>query len=379
MWPHNAFTERLKLKWPILQSPMGWLSTPALAAAVSNAGGLGGLGMWGFSAEDAERRIAGFRQQSGGSLNVNYPLWPAPVITREAADAMRARLQPHYDAKGLGPVPEPKGDASEVSAEHLAMLMRAKPEMVSFHFGLPSPEVVQAIKGAGIFIISSATTVAEARMLEARGVDAIIAQGAEAGGHRGTFTGVDISMQPGLMALLPQVADAVRVPVIAAGGIADGRQVAAAFMLGASAVQMGTAFLRCEEANVKDAHRAALREASDAGTIVTDMLTGRPARYIRNALTDDLIASALRPVAFPAQMSVTSPLQETGDREMTLLFAGQSAPLGRDMGAGALVEAVAQEAGRRLGVRIDERPPDALSGGEWLNAQTGKRRQPRPR
>src|SRR4051795_10503571 len=259
MWPHNAFTERLKLKWPILQSPMGWLSTPALAAAVSNAGGLGGLGMWGFSAEDAERRIAGFRQQSGGSLNVNYPLWPKPDITREATDAMRARLQPHYDAKGLGPVAEPKGAASEVSAEHLAMLMRARPEMVSFHFGLPPQDIVQAIKDAGIFIISSATTVAEARTLEARGVDAIIAQGAEAGGHRGTFSGVDISMQPGLMALLPQVADAVRVPVIAAGGIADGRQVAAAFMLGASAVQMGTAFLRCEEANVKDAHRAALR------------------------------------------------------------------------------------------------------------------------
>jgi nitronate monooxygenase len=348
MWSRNALTERLKLKWPILQAPMGWLSTPALAAAVSNAGGLGGLGMWGFSAEDAERRIAGFRQQSGGSLNVNYPLWPEPKIARAAVDAMRARLQPFYDAKGLGPVPEPKGAASDVSAEHLAMLLRAKPDLVSFHFGLPRDEVVQAIKGAGIFVISSATTVAEARMLEARGVDAIIAQGAEAGGHRGTFTGVDIGMQPGLIALLPQVVDAVRVPVIAAGGIADGRQVAAAFMLGASAVQMGTAFLRCEEANVYDAHRAPLRAASDDSTLVTNMLTGRPARYIRNALTDDLIASGLPPVAFPAQLSLIAPLEKTGDRETTLLLAGQSAALGRDMSAGTLVEAVAQEAGRRL-------------------------------
>ncbi|MEJ0078862.1 MAG: nitronate monooxygenase [Alphaproteobacteria bacterium] len=304
--------------------------------------------MWGFSAEDAERRIAGFRQQSGGSLNVNYPLWPEPRITPEASAAMRKRLQPHYDAKGLGAVPQPKGAASEVSAEHLAMLLRAKPEMVSFHFGLPQPETVQAIKDAGIFIISSATTVAEARTLEACGVDAIIAQGAEAGGHRGTFTGVDISMQPGLMALLPQMVDAVRVPVIAAGGIADGRQVAAAFMLGASAVQMGTAFLHCEEANVKDAHRAALREASDACTVVTDMLTGRPARYIRNALADDLIASGLPPVSFPAQMSLTAPLQETGDRDLTLLFAGQSAALGKDTNAAALVESVAEETWRRL-------------------------------
>jgi nitronate monooxygenase len=304
--------------------------------------------MWGFSAEDAERRIAGFRQQSGGSLNVNYPLWPEPSITPQASDAMRKRLQRHYDDKDLGPVPQPRGAASDVTREHLGMLLRAKPEMVSFHFGLPAPEIVQAIKSAGIFIISSATTVAEARTLEACGADAIIAQGAEAGGHRGTFSGVDISMQPGLFALLPQVVDAVGVPVIAAGGVADGRQVAAAFMLGASAVQMGTAFLRCEEANVPDAHRAALREADDACTLVTNMLTGRPARYIRNRLADDLIASGLAPVSFPAQLSLTAPLEKTGDRELTLLLAGQSAALAKDTNAAALVESIAEETSRRL-------------------------------
>jgi nitronate monooxygenase len=348
MWPQNALTERLNIRWPILQAPMGWLSTPALAAAVSNAGGLGGIGMWGFSAEDAERRIAGFRQQSGGSLNVNYPLWPEPEITADVADPMRKRLQAHYDAKCLGPVPGPEGAASDVGLEHVAMVLRAKPQMVSFHFGLPKQKVVDAIKGAGIFVISSATTVAEAKMLERRGVDAVIAQGAEAGGHRGTFTGVDVSMQPGLFALLPQVVDAVRVPVIAAGGIADGRTVAAAFVLGASAVQLGTAFLRCEEANVLDAHRAALREATDACTIVTDTITGRPARYIRNKLTDDLIASGLRPVAFPAQLSLTAPLGATGDRELTALFAGQSAALARDTTATEFVHLLAEETTRCL-------------------------------
>jgi nitronate monooxygenase len=348
MWSQNALTERLNIRWPILQAPMGWLSTPALAAAVSNAGGLGGIGMWGFSAEDAERRIAGFRQQSGGSLNVNYPLWPEPEITADVADRMRERLQAHYDARGVGPVPKPEGAASDVSPEHLAMVLRAKPQMVSFHFGLPKQEVVDAIKGAGIFVISSATTVAEARMLEQRGVDAIIAQGTEAGGHRGTFTGVDMSMQPGLFALLPQVVDAVRVPVIAAGGIADGRTVAAAFVLGASGVQLGTAFLRCEEANVLDAHRAALRDATDACTVVTDTITGRPARYIRNRLTDDLIASGLKPVAFPAQLSLTAPLGATGDRELTALFAGQSAALARDTTAAELVQSLAEETTRRL-------------------------------
>src|SRR5215204_2164352 len=126
MWPGNALTERLRLKWPILQAPMGSMSTPALAAAVSNAGGLGGLGMWGFSAEDAERRIAGFQQLSGGSLNVNYPLWPEPEITPEISEPMRARLQAHFDASGLGAVPEPRVSAGEVSREHLSMLMRAK-------------------------------------------------------------------------------------------------------------------------------------------------------------------------------------------------------------------------------------------------------------
>jgi nitronate monooxygenase len=344
MWPRNALTERLNIRWPILQAPMGWLSTPALAASVSNAGGLGGLGMWGFSAADAERRIAGFRQQSGGSLNVNYPLWPEPEIAAEVAEPMRRRLQPHYDAKGLGSVPTPEAAASDVSPEHLAMLLRAQPTMVSFHFGLPE----DAIRDTGIFVISSATTVAEARMLEERGVDAVIAQGAEAGGHRGTFTGVDMSMQPGLFALLPQVVDAVRVPVIAAGGLADGRTVAAAFVLGASAVQLGTAFLRCEEANVPDAHRAALREATDACTVVTDTITGRPARYIRNRLTDDLIASGLEPVAFPAQLSLTAPLGATGDRELTPLFAGQSAALARDTPAAELVQSLAEETTRRL-------------------------------
>jgi nitronate monooxygenase len=348
MWCRNAFTERLNLKWPILQAPMGWLSTPALAAAVSNAGGLGGIGMWGFSAEDAERRIAGFRQQSSGSLNVNYPLWPEPRIRPEVSEAMRKHLQPLYDAKGLGAVPEPKGAASEVSREHLAMLLRAKPQMVSFHFGLPRPEVVQAIKGAGIFVISSATTVAEARTLEQCGVDAIIAQGIEAGGHRGTFTGVNISVQPTLFALLPQVVDAVSVPVIAAGGVANGRQVAAAFMLGASAVQLGTAFLRCDEANVLEAHRVALRAANEACTIVTDMITGRPARYISNTLTDDLIASGLAPVSFPAQLSLTAPLETTGERELTILLAGQSAALAKDTNAATLIASLAEETSRYL-------------------------------
>jgi nitronate monooxygenase len=348
MWPSNLLTERLSLKFPIILAPMGIITTPALAAAVSNAGGLGGIGMWGLTTEEAARHIAGFRQLSPGSLNVNYPLWPEPIFTAEASEAMRRHLQRHYDAKALGLVPQPRGVVSDVSPEHVAMLLEEKPEVVSFHFGLPHQEIIDTIKSAGIFIQSSATTVAEARVLERRGVDAVIAQGSEAGGHRATFTGVDISMQAGLFALLPQIVDAVSVPVIAAGGIADGRTAAAAFMLGASAVQLGTAFMRCEEANMYDAHRAALAQADDACTVVTDVISGRPARYIKNKLIDDLTASGLKPLPIPSQLSLTFPLGAGGDREFAVLLSGQSAALAKDTNATELVERLAEETTRRL-------------------------------
>jgi len=348
MWPSNTLTERLALKWPILQAPMGSASSPGLAAAVTNAGGLGGLGMWGRNAEQAGRRIAGFRQQSGGSLNVNYPIWPDPRCAPEVSEAMRAHLQPQYDALGLGAVPQPAGEISEVGPEHVALLLETKPEVVSFHFGLPDPEIMRTLKAAGMFIISSATTVAEARALEAAGCDAIVAQGTESGGHRATFTGVDIGMQPGLFALLPQIVDAVDVPVIAAGGVADGRTAAAAFMLGASAVQLGTAFLRCEEADVRDAHRAALDNAGDACTVVTDVISGRPCRYIRNEMIDDLVRSGVQPLPVPAQQSLTAPLAASGQRDWTALTCGQSAALATDRNAAELVDRLAEATTRRL-------------------------------
>ncbi|HKS89007.1 MAG TPA: nitronate monooxygenase family protein [Stellaceae bacterium] len=348
MWPTNALTERLNLKYPILQAPMGSASTPALAAAVTNAGGLGGLGMWARSAAEAGRRIAGFRQQSGGSLNVNYPIWPDPSCAPETREAMRRHLQAVYDSHGVGAVPQPRGEVSDVGPEHIALLLETKPEVVSFHFGLPEPEVLDALKAAGIFVLSSATTVAEARLLEERGCDAVIAQGTEAGGHRATFTGVEIGMQPGLFALLPQIVDAVDVPVVAAGGVADGRTAAAAFMLGASAVQVGTAFLRCEEADVRDQHRAALAAANDSCTVVTNVISGRSCRYIRNAMIDDLTRSGLQPLPVPAQQSLTSPLAVAGDREWTPLTAGQSAALAKDTKASDLIERLATETARRL-------------------------------
>jgi len=185
-------------------------------------------------------------------------------------------------------------------------------------------------------------------MLEASGVDCVIAQGTEAGGHRGTFSGVDIGMQPSLFALLPQVVDAVSVPVIAAGGIADGRAIAAAFMLGASGVQLGTAFLRCEEAAISDTYRAALDAVEDTSTIVTSVVSGRPARLIVNKLIEDLSRPGAEPLPFPAQLSLTFSLEETDDQDFMGLYAGQSAALTREMSAADLIRTLAAETSERL-------------------------------
>ncbi len=346
MWSRNSLTERLNLEWPIFQAPMGSATTPTLAAAVSNAGGLGGLGMWGLAAADAERRIAGFRQQSGRAVNANYPLWSDPGDLTGTAPEMRRKLKAMFDEAALGSMPEPVASGGGVDEAHLEMLRRTKPEVVSFHFGAPDAEILQAIKDIGCFTVSCATTVAEARDLERIGIDAIIAQGAEAGGHRGTFTSTDISMQAGLFALLPQVVDAVHVPVIGAGGIADGRTAAAAFVLGASAVQVGTAFLLTEEANVADEHRAALKKANDASTIVTTAISGKPARAIRNRLVSEL--SSLEPIPFPGQHSVTGALKSAGDPELSGMYAGQSAALAREMSAEDLIRMLAADTSEQL-------------------------------
>ena len=343
MWTKNRLTEALDLEYPIFQAPMGEYTTPELAAAVSNAGGAGSLGMWGFSAGEAKTRIQGFREISKGALNVNYPLWDDPGDLANLAVPMREAVQALYDDKGLGQVPTPQASAGEVSPEHLEVLIDMKPEMVSFHFGLPGREIIEALKSANIFIMCSATTVAEAKHLEDKGVDFVIAQGTEAGGHRGTFQGADVSMQSGLFSLLPQVVDAVSVPVIAAGGIADGRGIAAALMLGASGVLIGTAFLRCGESALIDEQREAYSAAGEGSTVLTNVMSGRKARSINTRLVQELSRQGLEPLPFPAQYSLTLPFEETGDKGFLELFAGQSLALTREMPAAELVHTLVEE------------------------------------
>jgi nitronate monooxygenase len=268
---------------------------------------------------------------------------------------MRARLQRRYFEAGLGEVPQPTSMLDPFGPEQLELVQRYRPEVVSFHFGLPDDELLNAVKETGAFVLCSATTVGEARLLEERGVDAIIAQGTEAGGHRGTFLGADPTEQPGLFALVPQVVDAVSVPVIAAGGIVDGRTIAAAFVLGASAVQIGTAFLRCPETSVHPRHRERLAAASDSATRVTRLFTGKPARSLVNRYMDDFQDLESQAAPFPSQFSLVAPLlsvtpeAEAGD--IMPLWSGQSAALTREMPAAELVALLVEEAEGIVGKR----------------------------
>src|SRR6202011_2680419 len=324
--------------------------SPALVTAVCNAGGLGSLGGVGQPPDWLREQVATVRQATNRPFNLNFFVHRSPQINPEVTARMRARLAPYFDEYGLGAVPEPTEPLSTFDAEQLDLVLELRPRVVSFHFGLPESTAVRRLKGAGCIILSSATTVAEARWLEANGADVIIAQGFEAGGHRGSFSGSAGAGMVGAMALVPQIVDAVHLPVIAAGGIADGRGIAAAFALGASGVQIGTAFLGCPEAATPALYREALHKVADEDTRLTWIFTGRPARALRNRLIDELEdAEALE---FPAQASLTKALIQTKTGSACAAFmplwAGQGAPLTRNLPAAKLIDTLVLETRGRL-------------------------------
>ncbi|SVD26271.1 uncharacterized protein METZ01_LOCUS379125, partial [marine metagenome] len=261
-WPSNRLTERLGLRFPIVQAPMASATTPQLAAAVSNAGALGSLGFAFHSASAVRADCRTLREATNGSYNINFFVHREPEQDAVRDESMRTALAPFYQELGLGEVPLAQASAPPFNAEHLEAVLEMAPAVVSFHFGLPSESLFRPLRDRGIFTMSSATNVAEARALESRGVDAIIAQGFEAGGHRGTFAEPYAAGEIGTLSLVPQVVDAVSIPVIAAGGIADGRGIAAALALGAEGVQLGTAFLTCPESAVPPVYRDALNRSA---------------------------------------------------------------------------------------------------------------------
>ncbi len=344
MWPRRDLIDLLGIEHPILQAPMAGEATPALAAAVSNAGGLGGVGCSYMSEAELRACVDELRAASNQPFNLNFFAHPAPRADTDIDAATRALVAPFYAELAITEAPVSGREPSRpFDAARLATLLDIRPKVVSFHFGLPAPESVHALREAGCVVLCTATTVAEARALEAGGVDAIIAQGWEAGGHRGTFETMFEDFGVGTLALVPQVVDAVNVPVIAAGGIGDGRGIAAAFALGASGVQMGTAFLACPEANVSDSYRAAMREARDDGTRLTRAFSGRPARANNNRYIERMAETRRRLPDFPTMSGFSEPLKRSGHPEFQFLLWGQAAALNRELPAAELIARLVEE------------------------------------
>ena len=322
--------ELLGIDLPIIQAPMAGVQGSAMAIAVSNAGGLGSLPCAMLTPDALRGELQAITAQTTRPYNVNFFCHtpPAPDATREAT--WRAALAPYYAEFGIDPASVPAGGGRAPFSGAAAELLEGfKPPVVSFHFGLPAPALLARVKGWGAKVLASATTVEEARWLEAQGADAVIAQGLEAGGHRGIFLSDDLTTQIGTMALLPQILQAVKLPVIAAGGIADARGVAAAMALGAAGVQVGTSYLLCPEATTTPLHRAALASSRAEHTVLTNLITGRPARGMRNRLLDELGPLSDAPPAFPLATAALAPLKAAAERlgrdDFSTLWSGQNA------------------------------------------------------
>jgi nitronate monooxygenase len=353
MWPDRRIIDLFGIEHPILLAPMAGPSTAELAIAVAEAGGLGALATATSSPEQIRKDLGIIRQRTARPINLNFFTHkpPRPDPQREAR--WKQRLEAYYREFSIDPkVPTPASNRAPFDDETCAIVEEFKPEIVSFHFGLPERRLFDRVKSTGAKSIASATTAREAEWLAAQGCDAIIAQGNEAGGHRGIFLSDSIATQAGSFALLPQVVDAVKLPVIAAGGIADGRGIAAAFALGAAAVQVGTAYLFCPEANVAPLHRAALKAARDDSTALTNLFTGRPARGIVNRLMREVGPISADAPAFPLAGGALTPLKAAaeakGAADFGSLWCGQAAALGREMPAGELTRRLARDALARL-------------------------------
>ena len=322
----------LGTEWPLIQAPMAGVQGSALALAVCRAGALGSLPCAMLDAAALQREVAALRAGTDRPWNLNFFCHRSPVPPDATAQAAWLEaLLPYYREFGLDASAAQAAGPARAPFSHTVAdgLEGVRPPVVSFHFGLPEPDLLARVKGWGAVVLSSATTVEEALWLEAHGADAIIAQGLEAGGHRGHFLGNDLSLQMGTFALLPQVVRAVRCPVVAAGGIADAAGVAAAMALGAAGVQVGTAYLLCPEAQTSVVHRQALRGEATRHTALTTLFSGRPARGIVNRLMREL--GPLNPAAlpFPLASAAVAPLraraESQGCGDFSPLWAGQNA------------------------------------------------------
>lgn len=340
-----SLQELFGIALPIIQAPMAGAQGSAMAIAVSNAGGLGSLPCAMLSPEAMRKELAAIKAATDKPFNVNFFCHTQPAPNAAAEARWRETMSPFYREYGIDPASIPAGPGrNPFSAEVADILREFSPPVVSFHFGLPSEQLMQQVRSMGSKIIASATTVDEALWLQERGVDAIIAQGLEAGGHRGIFLTDDLTTQVGTFALVRQVAQAVKVPVIAAGGIADAEGVAAAMALGAAGVQVGTAYLLCPESTISAIHRAALASPAARHTALTNLFTGRPARGIVNRVMRELGPINDQAPAFPLATSAIAPLRAKAEAQGT----GDFSPLWSGENATGCAAVPAAEITRRL-------------------------------
>jgi nitronate monooxygenase len=353
MWPDRRFLDLVKTEFPIVLAPMAGVMDADLVIAAAQGGALGSLPCAMITPDKAREQVNIIRQRVSAPVNLNFFSHKAVNADPKRESVWKQRLMSYYKELELDPnAPMSAANRAPFDAAYCSVVEELKPEVVSFHFGLPSPDLVKRVKAAGSLVMSSATTVKEAIWLEENGADVIIAQGAEAGGHRGMFLTENIAEQPGTFALVPQVVDAVKVPVIAAGGIADGRGIAAAFALGASGVQIGTAYLRCPESKVIAPARAALAQATDETTVITNVMTGRPARGVANRVMREVGPISPDAPAFPHAATALGPLKAAAEKlgrvDFTNLWAGQAVRMGREMPAAELTRALAGGALARM-------------------------------
>jgi nitronate monooxygenase len=337
----------LNCRYPLIQAPMAGSQGSALALAVCQAGAMGSLPGAMLSPEALSAELTALRDQAAGPWNVNFFCHTPPPPDEAAQTRWRDTLHAFYEEAGVDPKRIPAGPGRVPFSHAVADVVEPfAPSVVSFHFGLPAPDLLARVKGWGSWVIASATTVDEARWLQDHGADAVIAQGLEAGGHRGLFLNDDLATQLGTFALLPQVVAAVNVPVIAAGGIADAAGVLAAMALGARAVQVGTAYLCCHEASTSAVHRAALLSPESHHTELTTLFSGRPARGIVNRLMRTLGPRHPAAPAFPTATAAVAPLrahfEAQGLGDCSPLWAGQNTSGCRAVSAAEITRSLAQ-------------------------------------
>jgi nitronate monooxygenase len=344
---NNRLTTLLGITHPLIQAPMAGVQGSALALAVSHTGALGSLPCAMLAPEALAVELRTLQAGTDRPVNLNFFCHVPPTPDAASAAAWRAALAPYYEEAGLNIDTVPAGLGRVPFSHAVADLIEPfRPRIVSFHFGLPAAEVLARVKAWGAHVLASATTVEEALWLEAHGADAVIAQGLEAGGHRGLFLNEDISTQVGTFALLPQIVSAVQLPVIAAGGIGTAAGVRAALALGASGVQVGTAYLCSDEATTSALHRRALQSPAAQHTALTNVFTGRPARGIVNRVVRELGGMCAAAPAFPLATAAIAPLrahwEARGSSDFSPLWSGQHAAGCQSLSAAAITQQLLQ-------------------------------------